>query len=104
MSQASHSIQRAAPTVINLVLIDKHQCFKKTGSRNSKWYADIDAGLFTKPVKDGARFSRWPEHEIDAVLHARMAGASDDDIRALVNRLHELRQEQYAAVLAQVAV
>lgn len=103
MSHASHSIYPVASLAINLVLIDKHRVCQKCGDRNSKLYADISAGLRTKPVKIGGRGSRWPEHEIDAVLHARMAGATDDEIRALVTRLHELRQQQFATVLAQVA-
>ncbi len=103
MSHAPHSIYPVAPPAINLVLIDKHRVCQKRGDRNSKLYADIGEGLCTKPVKIGARGSRWPEHEIDAVLHARMAGASDDEIRALVSRLHDLRQQQFATVMAQVA-
>lgn len=103
MSHASHSIQQAVTPAINLVLIDKHRVCQKRGDRNSKLYADIGQGLCTKPVKIGARGSRWPEHEIDAVLHARMAGATDDQVRSLVNRLHELRQQQFKAVISQVS-
>lgn len=95
--------QQHPAALFKLVLLDKHHVFEKTGNRNSKLYADIGVGLFTLPVKIGARGSRWPEHEIDAILHARMAGATDDDIRSLVNRLHELRQEQFKAVMAAVS-
>lgn len=103
MSTVSTSSPQASIPAVNLVLLDKHQVFKKSGSKNSKFYDDIGDGLYPQPVKIGARGSRWPEHEIDAVIHARMAGASDEQVRALVTRLHELRQQQFAAVLAQVA-
>jgi prophage regulatory protein len=47
----------------------------------------------TRPVKiSGARAAGWPQHEISAVIDARIAGASDDEIRALVERLHEARK------------
>lgn len=87
----------------NSTLIPKVLVCAKLGKGNTGLYADILAGLCTSPTKAGPRTSRWPSHEIDAVVAARMAGASNDQIRALVSRLHDLRQEQFKAVLAQVA-
>ncbi len=84
-------------------LIPKALVCAKIGKGNTGLYADISAKLCVKPVKAGPRASRWPSHEIDAIVAARMAGATDEQVRALVTRLHELRQQQYAAVLAQVA-
>lgn len=100
MSQVTQSPQATKPA---LKLLDKFAVFAKTGNKNSKTYSDIAAGLFVQPIRLGERCSRWPEHEVDAILHARMAGATDDQVRALVTRLHEVRKEQYAAILAQVA-
>jgi prophage regulatory protein len=87
----------------NSILLLKALVCAKIGKGNTGLYADISAGLCVKPVKAGPRASRWPSHEIDAIVAARMAGASDDQVRALVTRLHELRQQQYADVLARVA-
>ncbi|SFN05007.1 helix-turn-helix transcriptional regulator [Dokdonella immobilis] len=50
----------------------------------SATYRDIEDGLFPPPVRLGANSSVWPEFEVDAIDRARLAGASDDDIRALV--------------------
>lgn len=50
-------------------------------------------GLLTKPVHLGPRSVGWPDYEIQAVNAARIAGKSDDDIKALVIRLHGKRSE-----------
>jgi prophage regulatory protein len=57
----------------------------------SSHYSDIAAGLWTRPVKTGARSIAWPEHEIDALNAARLAGKSDEEIRAVVAALHAAR-------------
>jgi len=55
-------------------------------------YDDIARGVFTKPVKFGGRCAGWPDDEVDAIINARIAGADDDAIRILVERLHEARK------------
>lgn len=87
----------------NSTLIPKSPVCAKLGFGNTVLYDKIAAGLCTSPVKVGARSSRWPTHEIDAIVAARMAGAGDDQVRVLVNRLHEIRQEKFQAVMAAVA-
>lgn len=61
-------------------------------------YRDIDAGVLTRPVPLGLRAVGWPEHEIDAIARARMAGASLDALRALVDRLHQQRMKDAESV------
>jgi len=56
-------------------------CF---GESRSGTYQKIADGLLPKPVRLGARSVGFPEHEVQAVLAARIAGHSDDQIRALV--------------------
>lgn len=63
-----------------------------TGGR-STIYLRIEQGLFTKPVKLGARAVGWPAREVAAINAARIAGKSDDEIRKLVQRLHAERSE-----------
>jgi prophage regulatory protein len=53
-------------------------------------YDDIKNGLLTEPVRFG-RSVAWPETEIAAIQRARLAGKSDDAIRALVADLHAAR-------------
>lgn len=62
-------------------------------------YGNVKAGVLTQPVKISTRSVGWPRGEVQAVLEARIGGASDEQIRALVNRLHAQRQERAAALL-----
>ncbi len=64
---------------------------QRTGDSRSPLYDKAARGLFTKPIKLGMRASGWPEHEVNAIVAARIAGESDDAIRALVKRLHAMR-------------
>lgn len=52
-------------------------------------------GIFPKPVKlsTAGRAVAWPVREVNAVLEARVAGQRDDQVRALVARLHAARSE-----------
>ena len=64
----------------------------ETGHRShDSIYNAIRAGTFTRPVQIGERSVGWPSDEVQAINAARIAGKSDADIRALVNRLHEKR-------------
>ncbi len=69
------------------------QVKEKTGHRaTSTIYAHIQDGLFPKAVRISQRSVGWPSHEVEAVIHARIAGDSDAAIRRLVDRLHEQRK------------
>lgn len=54
-------------------------------------YTAVRAGLFTVPVPIGQRAVGWPDTEVKAINAARIAGKSDDEIRALVGKLHQAR-------------
>ena len=56
-------------------------------------YNAIRDGLFTTGVAIGQRAKGWPDYEVDAVITARIAGQTDDQIRELVKRLHAKRSE-----------
>lgn len=62
-----------------------------TGQTRSPFYASIQQGTMTRPVKIGPRAAAWPEHELQAIVQARIAGASDADLRKLVDKLHAQR-------------
>jgi prophage regulatory protein len=71
----------------------------KTGhASHTSIYSAIRIGLFTKPVSIGARSVGWPDDEIDAINAARIAGKSEEEIRALVDRLHAKRTHTEAEV------
>jgi prophage regulatory protein len=63
-----------------------------TGRSRSGLYDRIAKGLWTKPVSLGARAVAWPAHEISTLIQASIAGASEVEFRALVERLHEARR------------
>ena len=55
----------------------------------------VKRGTLTPPIRlspGPTTPALWPEHEIEAILRARLAGKSEDDIRALVARLAADRQ------------
>lgn len=69
-------------------------CKAETGDRsNTSIYNAIRAGLFTKPVAISQRAKAWPDYEVKAIVRARIAGQTEDEIRELVKRLHTKRVE-----------
>ena len=61
----------------------------ETGHRShASIYTAIKAGLFTKPVPIGQRSVGWPDAEVKAINQARIAGKSEAEIKALVDKLH----------------
>ena len=62
-------------------------------------YKLIREGLWTKPVRLGIRSGGWLDTEVSAICAARVAGMSDDQIRALVQALHLKRESNLTALL-----
>lgn len=58
-----------------------------SGLSRSSIYLRISEGLFPRPLLLGRRMVGWPEAEIAAINAARIRGESDNEIRALVNKL-----------------
>jgi prophage regulatory protein len=58
----------------------------------SKHYEDIKQRLFTPGVPIGTRAVGWPAYEVALLNAARIAGNSEDEIRALVVKLIEARK------------
>ena len=63
----------------------------RTGLARSTIYLKIGDGLFPRPVALGARAVGWPDHEIEAIIAARIAGRDDNEIRQLVAKLQRDR-------------
>ena len=57
------------------------------GRSRSAHYLDIQQGLFTRQVAIGARAVGWPADEVAALNAARIAGMTDEQIRAFVRKL-----------------
>lgn len=77
----------------DLTIIRRPQVEQRTGYSRNTIYRRITDGLLTRPVPLGAQCRGWPAREIDAINAARIAGKSDQEIRALVERLHAARKE-----------
>lgn len=72
-------------------ILRRPQVEDASGHRRSTLYRHISEGLWTRPVKLGPRSVGWPSSEVGAINAARVAGWTDDEIRALVTQLHRAR-------------
>lgn len=63
----------------------------QSGYSRSTIYLRISQGLWTKPVGLGARAVAWPAGDVAALNAARIAGKTDEQIRALVLKLESAR-------------
>lgn len=61
------------------------------GLSRSTTYLRIAQGLWPRPVSLGARAVGFPADECEAINAARIAGKSNDEIRALVKKLEAAR-------------
>ena len=75
-----------------LVLLQLPELCRRRAQSHESVYDAVRRGLLTPPVKRG-RSSAWPEHEVEAVTAATIAGKNDDDIRDLVKQLVAQRAE-----------
>ena len=62
------------------------------GRSRSAHYLDIQQGLFTRPVAIGLRAVGWPAAEVAALNLARIAGKTEEEVRALVVKLEAARK------------
>jgi prophage regulatory protein len=69
-----------------------------SGNARSTVYRRIAEGLWPEPVKIGPRTVGWPAAEVAALNAARIAGLSDDEIRALVAKLMVARRAMKAVL------
>ena len=65
----------------------------ESGLSRSTIYLRISEKLWTKPVALGPRAVGGPSDEIEALNAARIAGKTDDEIRALVAKLEAARKD-----------
>lgn len=63
------------------------QLTQRHGVSRSTLYKHFSTGDFPPPVKIGDRACAVPSHESDAIHAARLAGHSQEQIRALVTQL-----------------
>ena len=76
-----------ATTILRLPTV-----LRARGRSRSAHSLDITQGLVPPPVPIGSRAVGWPAEELAALNAARIAGKTDDEIRALVARLEAARK------------
>ncbi|MDO9234270.1 MAG: AlpA family phage regulatory protein [Methylotenera sp.] len=76
-----------------LKLLKLHGVLALTATGRSTHYLYIKQGLMVPPVSQGVQAVAYPEHEIQAIIAARIAGKSDDEIRSVVADLVKQRKE-----------
>jgi hypothetical protein len=55
-------------------------------------YNEIADGVMTRPIRISPNCSVWPEYELDVLDAAILAGATRDELRKIVVRLHAERE------------
>jgi prophage regulatory protein len=75
----------------NLSIVRLPGVERETGNRHSAIYLGVQRETITPPVSAGGRSKGWLEYELAAILTARAAGATDDDLRPLVRGLIKAR-------------
>lgn len=68
----------------------------------SKHDEDVKRRVWTRPVKRGAKAALWPSYEADQLLAAEVGGATETQLRELVERL-EAQRQQYVLLLGLAA-
>lgn len=72
---------------------------RRVARKRTSIYDRVKGGLFPPPVPLGTAAGgrpapvAWPEHEIEAVNAATLAGCTESELRALVRRLVAARRE-----------
>ena len=86
-SNPSEGCQAANIPPGQITLLRLTAVLKRRGRSRSSHYADIKAGLFVKPVLIGLRATGTPDHEVDVLNGARIAGKTDEEI---ISTLYQL--------------
>jgi prophage regulatory protein len=79
--------------MFSTTLLRLMQVTERRGRSRSQIYRDIQLGVMTPPVRAGSNISVWPDHEVQEINEAEVAGASTDELRALVQRLIQRRKQ-----------
>lgn len=68
------------------------QAAEYTACRRAGFYQKVSDGLMPTSVSIGGKRRAWPRRELEAINEARIRGASDDEVRALVVELETMRR------------
>lgn len=77
---------------VSKIIVRFKDYVRRSGRSRSSTYSDIGNGTCVPTIHIGARAVGFLEHEIDALLAARAAGKSDQEMRLVVAELVAQRQ------------
>lgn len=83
---------------MDTTLLRRRVVLQKRGYGNSQLYRDISIGVMPPGIGGGGHRVVWPAYEIDAVNRAEIAGATPEELRALVQRLVAQRTKMKPAI------
>lgn len=79
---------------ISLKISRKPEVLEATGFKKSTLYTRIKDGLMPPPISlGGLRAVGWIDHEVQAVIAAMCSGASQEEIKIIVQELIIKRQQ-----------
>jgi prophage regulatory protein len=84
-----------------LVLLRLLGVLSRTAESRSTHYSKIADGTMVPPISIGERAAAYPEHEVEAIIAARIAGRSNEEIKELVLRLIAQRSQADAGMKQQ---
>ncbi len=73
-------------------ILRTNEVMNRSGYRRTTLHTRITEKLWTKPIKLGTHAVGWPEYEVDALIAARIASQSDEEIAQLVQKLETHRK------------
>ena len=76
----------------------------RLGVGRSSIYEQLKRRLLTQPVRLGVRAKGWPDHEVNALTRARLAGKNDDELREIVAALERARNEDGRDIINFIAL
>lgn len=76
---------------------------ERLGMGETSYRTAMADGLMPKLIPLGTRAVGVPEHELNQVIRARIAGLPDEEIRKVVERIHENRARAAAELIGGAA-
>ena len=80
------------------VFLNTQEILHRTGYSRTTLYNRVKSTLFMKPIKLDGRSVVWPENEVEELLSFMLAEPTQNQIRALVSKIHTRRQSEGAQV------
>ena len=93
-------MSQSSPTV----LLDLETVLKRRGCSKSQHYIDVNEGVMVPPVAVSERSRRYPQHELEVIQSAKVAGATKDELKALVKELVKGRRQRFLALCSDLQV